>query len=56
MPIYDMFRVELSPNGAFKVPEFGTVKNTEQFEQVDEQVDVFAFLFNQLGIKFRGGR
>ncbi len=29
--IYDMLRVELSPNGAFNVPEFGTVKNAEQF-------------------------
>ncbi len=25
--IYDMLRVELSPNGAFNVPEFGTVKD-----------------------------
>lgn len=29
--IYDMLRVELSPNGAFNIPEFGTVKNAEQF-------------------------
>ena len=29
--IYDMLRVELSPNGAFNVTEFGTVKNPEQF-------------------------
>ncbi len=29
--VYDMLRNELSPNGAFNVPEFGTVKNTEQF-------------------------
>lgn len=29
--IYDMLRVELSPNGAFNVPEFGTVKNPEHF-------------------------
>jgi prolyl oligopeptidase len=29
--IYDMLRVELEPNGAFNVPEFGTVKNSEQF-------------------------
>ena len=25
--IYDMLRVELSPNGAINVPEFGTVKD-----------------------------
>jgi prolyl oligopeptidase len=30
--IYDMLRVELSSNGAFNVPEFGTVKNEEQFK------------------------
>ena len=30
--IYDMLRVELSPNGAFNVTEFGTVKNKDQFE------------------------
>ncbi len=29
--IYDMLRVELSPNGAFNVTEFGTVKVPEQF-------------------------
>ena len=29
--IYDMLRVELAPNGAFNVTEFGTVKNLEQF-------------------------
>ena len=29
--IYDMLRVELSPNGAFNVPEFGTVKDGDQF-------------------------
>jgi prolyl oligopeptidase len=29
--IYDMLRVELDPNGAFNVTEFGTVKNPEQF-------------------------
>jgi prolyl oligopeptidase len=29
--IYDMLRVELSPNGAFNVPEFGTVKDSDQF-------------------------
>jgi prolyl oligopeptidase len=29
--IYDMLRSELSPNGAFNVPEFGTVKDAEQF-------------------------
>jgi prolyl oligopeptidase len=29
--IYDMLRVELSPNGAFNVTEFGTVTNEEHF-------------------------
>ncbi len=29
--IYDMLRVELSPNGAFNIPEFGTVKDKAQF-------------------------
>jgi prolyl oligopeptidase len=29
--IYDMLRVELTPNGAFNVTEFGTVKDAEQF-------------------------
>lgn len=32
--IYDMLRVELSPNGAFNVPEFGTVKDPQQFRQM----------------------
>ena len=30
--IYDMLRVELSPNGSFNIPEFGTVKDRAQFE------------------------
>jgi prolyl oligopeptidase len=30
--IYDMLRVELDPNGAFNVTEFGTVTNPNQFE------------------------
>ena len=30
--IYDMLRVELDPNGAFNVTEFGTVKDAAQFE------------------------
>jgi len=30
--IYDMLRVELSPNGAFNVTEFGTVKDEDQFK------------------------
>lgn len=30
--IYDMLRVELSSNGAFNIPEFGTVKDPEQFK------------------------
>lgn len=29
--IYDMLRVELSSNGAFNIPEFGTVKDKDQF-------------------------
>jgi prolyl oligopeptidase len=29
--IYDMLRVELSPNGAFNIPEFGTVGDPDQF-------------------------
>ena len=29
--IYDMLRVELTPNGAFNVTEFGTVKDPDQF-------------------------
>lgn len=30
--IYDMLRVELSPNGAFNIPEFGTVKKPDEFK------------------------
>ena len=30
--LYDMLRVELAPNGAFNVTEFGTVKSPEQFK------------------------
>jgi prolyl oligopeptidase len=30
--IYDAVRSELSPNGAFNIPEFGTVEDLEQFE------------------------
>ncbi len=30
--IYDMLRVELAPNGAFNVTEFGTVKDPHQFK------------------------
>jgi prolyl oligopeptidase len=30
--IYDMLRVELDPNGAFNVTEFGTVKDRDQFD------------------------
>jgi prolyl oligopeptidase len=29
---YDMLRVELSPNGKYNVPEFGTVKNSDHFK------------------------
>jgi len=30
--MYDMLRSELSPNGSFNIPEFGTVKDPEQFK------------------------
>jgi prolyl oligopeptidase len=30
--IYDMLRVELTQNGAFNVPEYGTVKDPDQFK------------------------
>ena len=30
--IYDMLRVELSPNGSFNIPEFGTVKKSDHFK------------------------
>jgi prolyl oligopeptidase len=30
--LYDMLRVELAPNGAFNVTEFGTVKDPDQFK------------------------
>lgn len=30
--IYDMLRMELSANGAFTAPEYGSVKNREEFE------------------------
>src|SRR6185503_454053 len=30
--VYDMLRMELSPNGAFNVSEFGTVKDPAQFK------------------------
>lgn len=52
--IYDMLRVELSPNGAFNVTEFGTVKDPEQFRalyayspyhHVEDGVDYPAVLF-----------
>jgi prolyl oligopeptidase len=33
--IYDMLRVELDPNGAFNVMEFGTVKDPDQFRALD---------------------
>ncbi len=32
--IYDMLRVELAPNGEFNIPEFGTVKDPEQFQSL----------------------
>jgi len=34
--IYDMLRVELDPNGAFNVTEFGTVTNPSHFEALYE--------------------
>jgi prolyl oligopeptidase len=30
--VYDMLRVELDPNGAFNVTEYGTVKDSDQFK------------------------
>jgi prolyl oligopeptidase len=30
--IYDMIRVELSSNGSFNIPEYGTVKDPRQFK------------------------
>ena len=30
--VYDMLRVELDPNGAFNVTEYGTVANPQHFE------------------------
>src|SRR6202043_2506494 len=30
--IYDMLRVEIDPNGAFNVTEYGTVKDPEKFK------------------------
>jgi prolyl oligopeptidase len=32
VPVMDMLRAELHPNGAFVAPEFGTVQDREQFE------------------------
>jgi prolyl oligopeptidase len=32
--IYDMLRVELHPNGAFNITEFGTVKDRSQFDSL----------------------
>ena len=125
--IYDMLRVELSPNGTFNIVEFGTVKESDQFralhgyspyhnvvdgtrypglllltgandsrvdpmqsrkmaarvraasrseepvllrtssnsghgagtalaERIEQTVDVYSFLFDRLGITYRGGR
>ena len=30
--VYDLLREELTPNGSFNIPEFGTVKDPEQFK------------------------
>lgn len=30
--VYDMLRSELTPNGVFNIPEYGTVKDAEQFQ------------------------
>ncbi len=52
--IYDMLRVELSSNGSFNIPEFGTVKNPDHFKalrayspyhNVKDGVDYPAVLF-----------
>jgi prolyl oligopeptidase len=34
--IYDMLRVELDPNGAFNITEFGTIENPQDFEALYE--------------------
>jgi prolyl oligopeptidase len=34
--IYDMLRVELDPNGAFNITEFGTIENPQEFEALYE--------------------
>ncbi len=35
--IYDLLRIELTPNGAFNTPEFGTVKDPAQFRWMLQQ-------------------
>jgi prolyl oligopeptidase len=35
--IYDLLRVELTPNGAYNTPEFGTVKDPAQFDWMLKQ-------------------
>ncbi|HTX03657.1 MAG TPA: prolyl oligopeptidase family serine peptidase [Candidatus Acidoferrales bacterium] len=35
--VYDLLRVELTPNGAFNTPEFGTVKDPKQFAWMIKQ-------------------
>jgi prolyl oligopeptidase len=35
--IYDLLRVELTPNGAYNTPEFGTVKDPAQFQWMLKQ-------------------
>ena len=53
--LYDMIRSELDPNGAYNIPEFGTVSNPEQFEalfayspyhRVEEETPYPAVLFS----------
>ncbi len=44
--IYDMLRVELAPNGAFNVTEWGMSLSSA----IELDADVFTFLFDRLGI------
>ncbi len=52
--IYDMIRSELTPNGSFNIPEYGTVENPQQFKamyayspyhNVEDNVEYPAVLF-----------
>jgi prolyl oligopeptidase len=47
--IYDMVRSELSPNGAFNIPEFGTVEDPDQFRAL---LDYSPYHNTQEGIRY----